>query len=301
MNAFARVVADGSFTDAAEHLGLTRSAVSKVVMELEQLLGVRLLDRTTRRVSPTEAGLAYYERCTAVLAAIEEGELEVARLHQEPRGVLKVNAPMSFGTLHLSRVLAEFMSTYPELRVEMTLDDRYVDPLEAGFDVTVRIGNLEDSSLVARRIAPARRLLVAAPAYLQAHDIPVRPEDLAKHRCLHYGHSTSAQSWQLRNADKVLHVPIRACLCSNNGEVLRAAAIQGVGIAKLPTFIVADDIQAGRLQVVMCEYPAVDLSIYALYAQHRFLAAKTRAFIDFLVKRFGEEPSWDSLTAQRAS
>lgn len=288
MSAFARVVADGSFTAAADRLGLTRSAVSKAVMELEQLLGVRLLDRTTRRVSPTEAGQAYFERCVAVLSAIEEGELEAARLHQEPRGVLRVNAPMSFGILHLSRVVAEFMAAYPELRVELMLDDRYVDPVEAGFDVTVRIGNLEDSSLVARRIAPARRVLVAAPAYLARHGTPEAPADLAKHRCLHYGHSTSQQGWQLRERGKALHVPIRAWLCSNNGEVLRAAAIRGIGIAKLPTFIVAPDVEAGRLQLVMCDYPAVDLSIYALYARHKYLAAKTRAFIDFLVKHFGD-------------
>lgn len=293
MTAYARVVAEGSFTDAAERLGLTRSAVSKAVMELESLLGVRLLDRTTRRVRPTEAGRAYYERCVGVLSAIEEGELEVARLHQEPRGVLKVNAPMSFGTLHLGTVIAEFMLAYPELRVELTLDDRFVDPLDGGFDITVRIGILEDSSLVARRIAPARRLLVASPEYLQAHGTPQGPDDLARHRCLHYGHSTSAQSWQLRQGAKVVQVPIRAYLCSNNAEVLRAAATSGIGIAKLPTFIAAADIEAGRLQAVMCDFPAVDLGIYALYAQHRFLPAKTRAFVDFLVQHFGEAPTWD--------
>lgn len=293
INAYAKVVAHGSFAEAARQLGLTRSAVSKAVMELELLLGARLLDRTTRRVSPTEPGLAYYERCLAVLAAIEESEMEVSRMHEEPRGVLKVNAPMTFGTRYLGDVIAGFMQRYPELRVELTLDDRFVDPLAEGFDVTVRIGILEDSSLVARRIAPARRLLVASPAYLAAHGAPLTPADLAQHRCLHYGHSTSAQSWQLSSKGKVLQVPIRAYLCSNNGEVLRAAAAGGIGIAKLPTFIVGPDIEAGRLQAVMCDYPALDLAIYALYAQHRFLAAKTRAFIDFLVERFGDEPAWD--------
>lgn len=291
--AYAKVVANGSFTGAAKQLGLTRSAVSKAVMELEQLLGVRLLDRTTRHVSPTEAGLAYYERCLGVLAAIEESELEVTRLHQEPRGVLRVNAPMSFGTRYLGDVIAAFMLRYPELRVELSLDDRFLDPLEAGFDVTVRIGVLEDSSLVARRIAPARRHLVASPAYLEAHGTPVAPADLARHRCLHYGHSTSAQVWQLRSDGSTLQVPIRAYLCSNNADVLRAAAVGGIGIAKLPTFIAGPDIRAGRLRAVMCDYPAVDLAIYALYAQHRFLAAKTRAFVDFLVERFGDEPAWD--------
>ena len=299
IGAYAKVVAHGSFAEAARQLGLTRSAVSKAVMELEELLGVRLLDRTTRHVHPTEAGLAYYERCVALLAAIEESELEVSRLHQEPRGVLKVNAPMSFGTRYLGDVIALFMQRYPDLRVELTLDDRFVDPLQDGFDVTVRIGVLEDSSLVARRIAPARRLLVASPSYLAAHGAPGTPADLAQHRCLHYGHSTSSQSWQLERKGKVIQVPIRAHLCSNNGEVLLAAAVSGIGIAKLPTFIAGPDIQAGRLQSVMCDYPAQDLAIYALYARHKYLAAKIRAFIDFLVDRFGEKPEWDDRPPER--
>lgn len=299
IGAYAKVVTHGSFAEAARQLGLTRSAVSKAVMELEQLLGVRLLDRTTRHVHPTEAGLAYYERCVAVLAAIEESELEVSRLHQEPRGVLKVNAPMSFGTRYLGDVIALFMRRYPELRIELTLDDRFVDPLREGFDVTVRIGILEDSSLVARRIAPARRLLVAAPDYLAAHGTPLTPADLAQHRCLHYGHSTSAQSWHLQHKGKVIQVPIRAYLCSNNGEVLLAAAINGIGIAKLPTFIAGPAVQAGRLQSVLCDYPAQDLAIYALYARHKYLAAKTRAFIDCLVERFREKPAWDGHTPER--
>ena len=299
IGAYAKVVAHASFTEAARQLGLTRSAVSKAVMELEELLGVRLLDRTTRHVQPTEAGLAYYERCVAVLAAIDESEVEVSRLHQEPRGVLKVNAPMSFGTRYLGDMIALFMQRYPELRIELTLNDRFVDPLEEGFDVTVRIGILEDSSLVARRIAPARRFLVAAPNYLAAHGAPLTPADLAQHRCLHYGHSTSSQTWQLRSKGKVIQVPIRAYLCSNNAEVLRAAAISGIGIAKLPTFIAGPDIQAGRLQPIMCDYPAQDLGIYALYARHKYLAAKTRAFIDFLVDHFGEKPRWDGHAPER--
>ena len=163
MNAFVKVVGSGSYAEAARKLGLTRSAVSKAVMELEQLLGARLLDRTTRRLSPTEAGRAYFERCAEILASVEETELQVSRLHEEPRGVLKVNAPMSFGTLYLGAAIAEFMTRYPELRLELTLNDRFVDPIEEGVDVTVRIGDLPDSSLIARRLAPARRVLAAAP------------------------------------------------------------------------------------------------------------------------------------------
>src|SRR5262245_50305861 len=182
MNAFAKVVAAGSYAEAARRLGITRSAVSKAVMELEQLLGARLLDRTTRRVTPTEAGRAYYERCVAILAEVEETEIQISRLHDEPKGVLKVNAPMSFGTLYLGAAIADFMSEHEDLKVELTLNDRFIDPLEEGVDVTIRIGALADSSLIARRIAPARRVLAASPDYLRRHGTPKVPADLGGHR-----------------------------------------------------------------------------------------------------------------------
>ena len=166
MNAFAKVVAHGSYAEAARALGLTRSAVSKAVMELEQLLGARLLDRTTRRVSPTEAGLSYYERCLDILARVEETELQVSRLHDEPKGVLKINAPMSFGALYLGDAVAAFMADYPDLRIELMLTDRFIDPVEEGVDVTIRIADLADSSLIARKLASTRRVVVASPAYI---------------------------------------------------------------------------------------------------------------------------------------
>ena len=174
MNAFVKVVALGSYAEAARALGLTRSAVSKAVMELEQILGARLLDRTTRRVGPTEAGLAYYERCQDVLARIEETELQVSNLHDQPKGVLKINAPMSFGALYLGPAIADFMTAYPELKIELTLNDRFIDPIEEGVDVTIRIAELADSSLIARKLAPARIVLVASRDYLAAHGEPHR-------------------------------------------------------------------------------------------------------------------------------
>ncbi len=248
MNAFAKVVAAGSYAEAARRLGLTRSAVSKAVMELEQLLGARLLDRTTRRVTPTEAGLAYYERCVSILADVEETEIQISRLHDEPRGVLKINAPMSFGILYLGDAVAEFMARYPELRIELVLNDRFIDPLEEGVDVTVRIGALGDSSLIARRLAPARRALVASPP---VHRAARRAADAAgsraRHRCLAYGHMAAVHRWQLMQGAEVVAVQITSSLCSNNGEVLRTAALAGNGIANLPTFLVGPDIAAGRL------------------------------------------------------
>lgn len=293
MNAFAKVVASGSYAEAARRLNLTRSAVSKAVMELEQALGARLLDRTTRRVTPTEAGLAYYERCLAILAQVDETEAQISRLHDEPKGVLKINAPMSFGTLYLGDAVADFMIRYGDLKVELTLTDRFIDPLEEGVDVTVRIGALVDSSLIARRISPARIVLVASPDYLKKHGTPQSPADLANHRCLSYGHMTSMQRWHLTEKGKPISVAIGAYLSSNNGEVLRDAALKGIGIALLPTFIAGKDIAEKRLQIVLPENQPDDLTIHALYAPNRYLAAKTRVFIDFLVDRFGNTPSWD--------
>ncbi|WP_372088314.1 LysR family transcriptional regulator (plasmid) [Tistrella mobilis] len=302
MQAFTRVVTTGSFAEAGRRLGLTRSAISKAVAELEHLLGARLLDRTTRRVSPTHAGRAYYERCLDILAAIDETELQVAQLHDQPRGTLKLNAPMSFGTLHLGAAIAEFARLWPDLKVEMVLSDRFVNPLEEGVDVTIRIGQLEDSSLIARRLAPCRRLLVAAPDYLAAHGTPETPEDLARHRCLVYGHSTSLQKWTLTTPDGgTIRADLNATMCCNNGEVLRAAAVAGNGITALPSFITGPDIAAGRLAVVLPDHPPTALDIFALYAPNRYLAAKSRLLIDFLVARFAGVPVWDRFDGREYS
>ncbi len=293
MNAFAKVVAAGSYAEAARRLGLTRSAVSKAVMELEQLLGARLLDRTTRRVTPTEAGRAYYERCVSILADVEETEIQISRLHDAPRGVLKINAPMSFGTRYLGAAIADFTGRYPELKIELILNDRIIDPLEEGVDVTVRIGVLTDSSLIARRLAPARLVLAASPHYLAQAGTPETPEDLAHHRCLTYGHMAATQRWTLTREGAAITAPVNSRLCSNNGDVLREAALSGNGITNLPTFLIGPDIAAGRLQVVLAAWPPAPLGIYALYAPNRYLAAKTRVFIDFLSGRFGDAPDWD--------
>jgi len=293
MRGFARVVTSGSYAEAARQLGLTRSALSKAVTELERHLGARLLDRTTRRVTPTEAGRAYHERVSGILADVEETEAAVSRLHDEPKGLLKINAPMSFGTLYLSSAIADFMMAYPELRIEAIMNDRFIDPLEEGVDVTVRIGVLTDSSLIARKVAPARRVLAASHDYLKRHDVPRMPADLVHHRALNFGHASGPQRWQLQHGADIEAVPINATLCSNNGDVLRAAALHGNGITLLPTFLIGPDIAAGRLSVVLPDFPPVGLGIYALYAPNRFLAAKTRVFVDFLSARFGDRPEWD--------
>lgn len=294
MLAFTKVVALGSYAEAGRQLGLTRSAVSKGVIELEQILGARLLDRTTRKVGPTEAGLAYYERCLAILSDIEETEFQVSRLHDEPKGTLRLNAPMSFGVMHVNSAVADFMAAYPDLKVELLLNDRFIDPIEEGFDVTIRIADLADSSLIARKLGPGRRVLAASPEYVSSHGLPEMPSDLASHACLNYGHTTVLQRWQLTDAGKTISIPINSRLCSNNGDALREAALAGQGITMLPTFLVGEDIRAGRLQVILPEYPPTELGIYALYAPNKYLAAKTRVLIDFLVDRFGPDPTWDA-------
>jgi DNA-binding transcriptional LysR family regulator len=200
---------------------------------------------------------------------------------------------MSFGAQYLGPAIAAFMGAYVDIKIEITLNDRFVDPIEEGVDVTVRIAALADSSLIARKLAPARRVLVAAPAYIATHGEPSRPDDLQRHRCLNYGHTTTLQRWHLNKDGEPIAVAINSVRCSNNGDVLRAAALAGHGIAELPTFVVGPDIKAGKLRVVLDDYPPTELGIYALYTPNRYLATKTRVFIDFLVRRFGESPAWD--------
>lgn len=302
MNAFAKVVTLGSYADAGRALGLTRSAVSKAVMELEQLLGARLLDRTTRRVSPTEAGLSYYERCIDILARVEETELQVSRLHDEPKGVLKINAPMSFGMLYLGDAIAAFMADYPDLKVEMTLTDRFIDPVEEGVDVTIRIAELADSSLIARKLASTRRAVVAAPSYIARHGAPGSPEELSQHSWLSYGMTTTLQRWSYVGADgATASVPLRSTMSSNNGHVLRAAALAGLGVTELPTFLIGCDLAAGNLQLLLPDHPRGEFGIYALYTPNRFLATKTRVLIDFLAKRFGGDPEWERFDRQSSA
>jgi DNA-binding transcriptional LysR family regulator len=293
IKAFTRVVQHGSFAAAARELRLSRSAVSKYVIELEQELGAQLLVRTTRSASPTENGQAYFERCTTILAELEEADRAVARLQSEPRGLLRVNAPMSFGTLHLGRAVADFMEKYSELQIQLVLSDQQIDPVQEGFDVTLRIADLPSSSLIARKIAPAARVICAAASYLERRGTPKHPDDLRDHDCLTYGYLATGNQWKLTgpNGDHWIHIPWT--LCSNNGEVLRDAVVRGRGIALLPTFIVGADLQEGSLRSILTGYSAPEIAVYAIYPQTRHLSVKVRMFIDFLIERFGGRPYWD--------
>ena len=294
MIVFARVVEANGFSAAARRLGLSKSAVSKQVAALEDRLGARLLNRTTRRISPTEIGQALFERCQRIAAEVEEAELAVTRLSTAPRGRLRVNASMSFGHIFLAPVLPDFHARYPEVTVEMTLNDRIVDVVEEGYDLAIRIARLDDSSLIARKLADAQRILAASPAYLARAGRPERAADLAQHDCLTYSYAARPGVWRVADADgAVREVPVSGSLHTNNGDALRAAALAGLGIVELPTFLIGDDVAAGRLVHVFPHFVDRFGGIYAVYPHNRHLSAKVRALVDFLVARIGPKPPWD--------
>ena len=294
METFVRVVEAGSFVAAANRMGLSAAMVSRHVQDLEDRLGTRLLNRTTRRLSLTEPGAGYYERCRQVLRDIEEMDLSTAREVQQPRGVLRVNAPVVFGTRHLSRFLAEYEGRYPEVAIDLNLTDRFIDLVEEGADLAVRIGTLTESTLVARRLCPIRLVLCASPAYLERHGQPRTPDDLAGHNCLGYTYTRGGAEWEFSGPDGPLVVPIRGSLRANHGEVLHQAAIDGLGLALQPTFIAGEALAAGLLQPVLPEYRPAEISAYAVFLSRKFLSAKVRTFVDFLAEKFGPEPYWDA-------
>lgn len=281
---FSRVVEAGSCSAAARRLGTSKSAVSRQLMRLEDRLGAQLLQRTTRRLSLTEAGRVFHEHCARILREVEAAELAVSHAQRAPRGVLRVNAPMSFGQLAIAPALPAFASQHPELSVDLVLDDARVDAVDGGFDVTIRVADrLSDSSAIARRVAPARIVVCAAPCYVQRHEAPRTPADLASHECLVYSHR---DRWRFRSAAGEEWVTVSGRLRANNGDVLRTAALAGLGLAQLPSFIVAADLASGALEVVLEEYEARPASIWALYSSTRHLSTKVRTFVDFLAERF---------------
>lgn len=294
MRAFTKVVERGGFAAAAREMGLSRSVVNKSVISLENELGAQLLRRSTRQVTPTELGLAFYDRCLRILNDFEEALSSVKALHEHPQGNLRLNAPMSFGTLHVAAIVADYMQAYPDVHVELVLNDRFIDPIEEGFDITLRIGeDLPSTSLMARSIVPVKLVVCASPGYLDSASEPTHPTELRRHRCLHYGYQTSGSQWRLAGPDGERSYPISCAMWSNNGEALRQAAIQNQGIALLPTFIIGKDLQEGQLQTILPDYPPPSITLCALYPRHRHLSAKVRLFIELLEARLGDRPYWD--------
>lgn len=294
LRAFTRVVDAGGFAAAAREMGLSRSVVNKYVITLENEIGTQLLRRSSRQVSPTDAGAAFYDRAVSIINELDEAFAAVTQLQELPRGNLRINGPMTFGTMHLAPTVAEFMALYPDIHVELVLNDRFVDPIEEGFDVTVRIADPKVStSLITREIVGIRRVLCASPSYLVAHGEPSNPRELRQHRCLHYGYQETGNQWKLTGPMGESSAQIHCVMWSNNGDALKQAALRDQGIALLPTFVVGDELQTGRLRTLLSDWQPPDIMLSALYPRHRHLSAKTRLLVEYLVNRFGERPYWD--------
>jgi DNA-binding transcriptional LysR family regulator len=297
MRLFAEVVESGSFSGAGRRLGLAPSSVSRQINQLEDALDARLLNRSTRKLSLTEAGRIYVERVRRILQEIDEATIAVSQLEATPRGTLRVNAPVVFGRMHVAPLLPEFMGRFPDVAIDLTLTDHFVDVVEEGADVVVRVGGLADSSLIARRLAPNRRVLCASPAYLEAHGSPVEPADLGLHNCLIYKPNVGMATWHVRSGNAVARVQVAGNFLANNAEALRSAALGGIGIGLLPTWLVGDDVACGGLVRLLPDVEAdlvpTETAIHAVYPHSRHLSPKVRAFVDFLARRYGSEPYWE--------
>ncbi|MDT0681596.1 LysR family transcriptional regulator [Roseicyclus sp. F158] len=289
MEAFATVVDQGGFTDAARKMGISKSAVSKHVSSLETRLGARLLNRTTRRVSPTEIGLLYYDRARRVLNDAGEADSIVTAMHSAPSGLLRISVATDFGVNHLSPILGSFLRAYPDITVNMVLSNRYVELVSEGFDMAVRIGEAEDSALRVQKVAGTTMRMVAAPSYLESFGRPDRIDDLNEHKLLHYSNDSSGNMWTLTApSGEKRQIRTAGWLTVNDGQSLLNAAISGLGIAYLPSFLFADAMREGAVEDAMPDLPQETLGIHAAYPPGRCTQPKVRAFIDFLVESFAD-------------
>ncbi|WP_166417930.1 LysR family transcriptional regulator [Cochlodiniinecator piscidefendens] len=290
MEAFATVVDQGGFTDAAKKMGISKSAVSKHVSSLEARLGARLLNRTTRRVSPTEIGLAYYDRARRVLNDAGEADALVSSMQSAPSGLLRISVATDFGVNHLSPVLGDFLQEFPDITVNMVLNNRYVELISEGFDVAVRIGELEDSTLMARKLTDTSKRMVGSPAYFEKYGRPEKIDDLNDHKLLHYSSQANGAVWKLAApSGEKRQVRTAGWLSVNDGQSLLNAAVSGLGIAYLPSFLTADAMRDGLIEEAIPGLPEETQGIYAVYPPGRFTQPKVRAFVDFLVHAFADK------------
>lgn len=291
---FVAVVECGSFSAAGQRLGITKSAVSKRIAQLEGSLGVQLLHRTTRSLSLTEAGEQYFGYARNACAVAQEGEDAITRLQGQPQGILRLSVPMVFGRLHIAPLIPVFLAACPEVEINMMMDDKLVDLVEGGYDLAIRIGRLADSSLIARRIAPCYSVLCAAPAYLARSGMPKDLAQLAQHNCLFYSYYRAGSEWQFQGPEGAVRFQPRGNYQVNNSEALREALIAGLGICQMPTFIVGEDLAQGRLVELLPDYRLPEHAIYAVYPERKHVPAKVTAFVDFLLAQLGgERPYWD--------
>jgi DNA-binding transcriptional LysR family regulator len=298
MATFVKVVESGGFSAAARTLSMSPSMVTAHVQSLEERLGVRLLNRSTRRVSLTEVGHAYYERCLQVLADVEDADQIAQALQSTPRGTLRLNTSIAIPPL-LAPVIAEFVALHPEVSINLTMTDRMIDLVEEGFDLAVRNMSVPDSSLVVRRVATYRFVVAGAPSYLAARGTPKQPADLAHHNCLVYSHSAWGNEWRFAAPNGEQSVPVRGNLQANSDNALRLAAVHGQGLALAPSFLLIDEIKAGRLIPVLTEFLQTENAINAIYPHRHHLSAKVRSFIDLLARHFHTDPAWADPRASR--
>jgi DNA-binding transcriptional LysR family regulator len=295
LRTFVTVVQSRSFASAARRLGVVKSAVSRRVQELEERLGSHLINRSTRTLSLTETGRAFFEKAVGVLAGLEEAEGVAANGAVEPVGTLRILGPTAFGRVHLVPIICSFMEQHSRLTVELSLSDEFVDLVAEGFDMAVRIGELKDSTLAARRLGDIRRVACASPAYLNRFGTPREPKDLAHHRGLQYSLVEEKSYWRFVDprTRKEQIVSVSSRLLLNNGDALCSAAIAGAGIAVLPTFIIHKAVVDGALVPVMLPYEKVPTSIHVVYPSRRLMPAKVRAFVDYLAEKCAPYPYWD--------
>ncbi len=290
MEAFATVVDQGGFTDAARKMGISKSAVSKHVSSLESRLGARLLNRTTRRVSPTEIGLAYYDRARRVLNDAGEADALVSSMQSAPSGLLRISVATDFGVNHMSPILGDFLVDFPDITVNMVLNNRYVELISEGFDLAIRIGEMEDSSLRARKLTETTKRLIASPKYFEQFGRPEKIDDLNDHKLLHYSNQSAGNVWKLTApSGEKRQVRTQGWLTVNDGQSLLNACVSGLGIAYLPSFLYAEALESGLVEEAMPELPSESQGIYAVYPPGRYTQPKVRTFIDFLVEAFKEK------------
>lgn len=293
MRVFATVVESGSFARAAEQLRLSPTAASRHVAELERHLGAQLLQRSTRRLHLTGVGADYYDRCRTILADVEEAEAQASTAESQPRGTLRISLPHSFGLRYIAPLIPEFCKRYPDLQLELSFSDRIVDLVEEGIDMAVRITGELKTSMVARRLAPARIVCCASPAYLERHGTPQHPDDLRHHNCLIYSYAPSANTWTFLRDGRPYEVQVKGRLRANSGDMSRMAAVAGLGIAPLPSFMICDELRSSRLLPILADYPLPEINVYAVYLPGARRAARIRAMAEYLWDALGRgNPPW---------
>lgn len=296
LSVFVRVVEEGGFSSAARSMSLTPSAVSKQIGRLEDRLGARLINRTTRSLSLTPEGKAFFERCRSILTDIEDAESIVTQSHSSPRGSLRITTGVAFGRHQITPLLPEFLERFPDVNIELIKTDSIVDLVEQGIDAAIRFGELEDSSMVARFLARSRRAIVASPEYIEKHGVPKHPDDIANHNCLTFYSLPQLNNWVFDVNGEDYPVTPTGNFSANNGESIYDMVIDGAGIARLAEFLVAKEVSEGKLVRVLTEYYRdIEIPVHAVYPSRRHLSPKLRSFVDFLVEKFNPVPPWENL------